>query len=150
MNVAIPTAKHRPLLKRLAEKNRASVAFTLDGAPATALDGDTILTAVLTRHDQLRRNEFSDAPRAGFCMMGACQDCWIATESGERLRACSTFIAPGMALLTGSDSLPFRGRAGVGADGVFIGHIVSTGHSPHPSLPPGGEGAIPVRRGEVE
>lgn len=34
-------------------------------------------------------------------MMGACQDCWIATEQGERLRACSTFIAPGMALVTG-------------------------------------------------
>jgi len=33
--------------------------------------------------------------------MGACQDCWIATEQGERLRACSTFIAPGMALVTG-------------------------------------------------
>jgi predicted molibdopterin-dependent oxidoreductase YjgC len=40
-------------------------------------------------------------PRAGFCMMGACQDCWIATAEGERLRACSTFIAPGMALVTG-------------------------------------------------
>jgi predicted molibdopterin-dependent oxidoreductase YjgC len=36
-------------------------------------------------------------------MMGACQDCWISTGDGERLRACSTFIAPGMALLTGKD-----------------------------------------------
>ncbi|MDB5879315.1 MAG: hypothetical protein JWQ41_2729 [Variovorax sp.] len=106
MNVtgSTSTLAHRPLLKRLAEKSRASVAFTLDGAPAMALDGDTVLTAVLTQHDRLRRNEFSDAPRAGFCMMGACQDCWIATESGERLRACSTFIAPGMALFTGGEA----------------------------------------------
>jgi predicted molibdopterin-dependent oxidoreductase YjgC len=90
----------RPLLVRLAETDRASVAFTLDGEPATALEGDTVLTAVLAQHDRLRRNEFSHAPRAGFCLMGACQDCWIATADGERLRACATFIAPGMALLS--------------------------------------------------
>jgi predicted molibdopterin-dependent oxidoreductase YjgC len=93
--------KLQPLLHRVAETGRAAVPFTLDGQPASALVGDTVLTAVLTQTTQLRRNEFSGAPRAGFCMMGACQDCWIATEQGERLRACSTFIAPGMALVTG-------------------------------------------------
>ena len=92
---------HQPLLHRVAETGRAAVPFTLDGEPASALAGDTVLTAVLTQAAQLRRNEFSGAPRAGFCMMGACQDCWIATEQGERLRACSTFIAPSMALVTG-------------------------------------------------
>jgi predicted molibdopterin-dependent oxidoreductase YjgC len=35
-------------------------------------------------------------------MMGACQDCWVQTDSGERLRACSTFISAGMALRTGT------------------------------------------------
>ena len=90
----------RPLLRRVAETQRATVAFTLDGRPAQALEGDTVLTAVLTQGAQLRRNEFSHAPRAGFCLMGACQDCWIATEDGARLRACSTFIAPGMVLLS--------------------------------------------------
>ena len=94
------TAPHA-LLHRVAETGRAAVAFTLDGAPASALAGDTVLTAVLTQGSQLRRNEFSDTPRAGFCMMGACQDCWISTAEGERLRSCSTFIAPGMALVTG-------------------------------------------------
>ena len=92
---------HHALLHRVAETGRTAVAFTLDGEPASALAGDTVLTAVLTQATQLRRNEFSDMPRAGFCMMGACQDCWIATAEGERLRACSTFIAPGMALVTG-------------------------------------------------
>ncbi|MFM9925677.1 (2Fe-2S)-binding protein [Variovorax sp. H27-G14] len=93
------------LLHRVAETTgRAAVPFTLDGAPASALAGDTVLTAVLTQGTQLRRNEFSGLPRAGFCMMGACQDCWIATDEGERLRACATFIAPGMALVTGKNS----------------------------------------------
>ena len=98
--MSLPTVC-QPLLHRVAETGRAAVRFTLDGEPASALAGDTVLTAVLTQAAQLRRNEFSGAPRAGFCMMGACQDCWIATEQGERLRACSTFIAPGMALVTG-------------------------------------------------
>ena len=90
----------QPLLHRIAETQRAPVPFTLDGRPVQALEGDTVLTAVLTQGAQLRRNEFSGEPRAGFCMMGACQDCWIATAEGARLRACSTFIAPGMALLS--------------------------------------------------
>lgn len=88
------------LLKRLAETGRVPVAFTLDGRPAAALAGDTVLTAVLTQADQLRRSEFSGAPRAGFCLMGACQDCWIATESGQRFRACGSFIENGMRLVT--------------------------------------------------
>ena len=90
----------QPLLRRVAETQRAPVSFTLDGRPVQALEGDTVLTAVLTQGAQLRRNEFSGEPRAGFCLMGACQDCWIATADGERLRACSTFIVPGMALLS--------------------------------------------------
>lgn len=90
------------LLHRLAETDRAEVPFVLDGVPRTALAGDTVLTAVLTHTAQLRRNEFSGAPRAGFCMMGACQDCWMQTADGARLRACSTFVQPGMSLITGT------------------------------------------------
>ena len=89
------------LLKRLAETGRAPVTFVLDGKTVTAMAGDTVLTAVLTQGAQLRASEFNGQPRAGFCMMGACQDCWINTESGERLRACSTFIDGGMRLDTG-------------------------------------------------
>lgn len=90
------------LLKRVAETGRPPVGFTLDGKPRTALAGDTVLTAVLTVATQLRSSEFSGEPRAGFCLMGACQDCWIATETGERLRACSTFIEEGMRLVSGA------------------------------------------------
>ncbi|GKS89037.1 (2Fe-2S)-binding protein [Acidovorax sp. SUPP2539] len=94
---ATPTA----LLHRVAETHRAPLFFTLDGEPATALQGDTVLTAILTHRARLRRNEFSHEPRAGFCLMGACQDCWVQTAGGERLRACSTFVVAGMALITG-------------------------------------------------
>ena len=96
-------------LQRLKEQGRVPVAFVLNGQPAQALQGDTVLTAVLTQSTQLRTNEFAGTPRAGFCMMGACQDCWVQTDSGERLRACSTFIRPGMALRTGAATAPAGG-----------------------------------------
>jgi len=83
------------LLKRLAEKNRPSLPFILDGQPATGLQGDTLLTAVLTASDYLRGSDFSAEPRAGFCLMGACQDCWVRLDDGRRVRACSTLLEAG-------------------------------------------------------
>jgi predicted molibdopterin-dependent oxidoreductase YjgC len=83
-------------LHRLAETDRPAITFTLDGAPASALDGDTLLSAILTRDDHLRMSEFGDGRRAGFCMMGACQDCWVNVEGLGRVRACTTPVTQGM------------------------------------------------------
>ena len=87
-------------IRRLAETGRAPVRFTLDGRACTGLAGDTVLTAVLTAGPVLRWSEFGGEGRAGFCLMGACQDCWVWQEDGPRLRGCSTPIAEGMRLLT--------------------------------------------------
>jgi aerobic-type carbon monoxide dehydrogenase small subunit (CoxS/CutS family) len=86
------------LLKRLTEKQRTAVNFTLDGAPATGLQGDTLLTAVLSCSEYLRGSDFSAEPRAGFCMMGACQDCWVRLGDGQRVRACSTLLEDGQSI----------------------------------------------------
>ncbi|MDR3099259.1 MAG: (2Fe-2S)-binding protein [Paraburkholderia sp.] len=85
---------------RVAETARASVSFVLDGVEAEALAGDTLLTAILTQQRQVRHSEFSGEPRAGFCMIGACQDCWVQSEDGTRLRACSTPLREGMRVRT--------------------------------------------------
>jgi D-hydroxyproline dehydrogenase subunit gamma len=85
---------------RLAERDRAIVRFSLDGTPCEALAGDTVLTALLINGKRLRDSKFTGEPRAGFCLMGACQDCWVALDDGERLRACTRFIADGMRLVT--------------------------------------------------
>ena len=90
-----------PLLTRIAgAMPRDEIAFTLDGRACSALEGDTVLTALLTQGQRLRESDFSDAPRAGFCLMGACQDCWVWTSDGGRLRACSTPVADGMSIAT--------------------------------------------------
>lgn len=86
---------------RVAEHDRRPIALTIDGAPVTALQGDTLLTAMLIHGRRLRDSEFGDGPRAGFCLMGACQDCWVALDDGRRLRACATLAADGMAVETG-------------------------------------------------
>jgi hypothetical protein len=44
-----------------------------------------------------------------------------------------------LGLMPSSFSLPFRGRAGVGASGASIARSAR----PHPDLPPKGEGATP-------
>lgn len=92
------------LFKRLSEMQRERVSFTLDGQVLEALRGDTVMTAILTQRAVLRHSDLSGAERAGFCLMGACQDCWVSSESGERYRACSTLVEPGMRLLTRQDA----------------------------------------------
>jgi len=88
------------LLHRLGERDRPSVQLEVDGVPVTALQGDTLLVALLTQQAWLRQSEFGDGARAGFCLMGACQDCWVWTADGARLRACSTPVAGGMRIVT--------------------------------------------------
>jgi predicted molibdopterin-dependent oxidoreductase YjgC len=85
---------------RLGETNRKQVRIRIDGRPADALEGDTLIVAVLDNVGQLRESEFGDGKRAGFCLMGACQDCWVWTADGERLRACTTVVEEGMHIVT--------------------------------------------------
>ena len=88
------------LFHRVGEHHRARVGLVIDGEPASALEGDTLLVALLTHGARVRESEFGDGGRAGFCLMAACQDCWVWTEDGARLRACSTTVADGMRIVT--------------------------------------------------
>lgn len=85
---------------RLAEETRARVRIVIDGQMVAALAGDTLMVAMLNQVRHLRESEFGDGQRAGFCLMGACQDCWVWTASGERLRACTTVVEEGMHIVT--------------------------------------------------
>ena len=86
--------------QRLADRNRRAIKFQLDGGEIEALEGDTLLTAILLRRGHLRDGDFGAGPRAGFCLMGACQDCWIWQSDGKRLRACSIYATEGLNLRT--------------------------------------------------
>jgi hypothetical protein len=88
------------LFRRVGELARPAIELEADGIAITALKGDTLLVALLTHGARLRESEFGDGACAGFCLMGACQECWVWTEAGERLRACSTAAEPGMKIVT--------------------------------------------------
>jgi predicted molibdopterin-dependent oxidoreductase YjgC len=77
-----------------------AVRILIDGEAVTAYAGESVLVAVLAARNALRQHEFSDEMRAGFCLMGACQDCWVWTADGDRLRACTTPAVAGMSIVT--------------------------------------------------
>jgi predicted molibdopterin-dependent oxidoreductase YjgC len=87
------------LFRRLVPRGGAAIPFTIDGAPAEARVGDLLLTAILLHRPALRRFEFGESHRAGFCLMAACQDCWVSLADGRRLRACTTPVESGMAVV---------------------------------------------------
>jgi hypothetical protein len=68
-------------LARLRDADRPRIMLTLEGRPVEAQQGDTLLTALLAAGaGHLRESELGDGPRVGFCLMGACQDCWVVVE----------------------------------------------------------------------
>jgi hypothetical protein len=100
MSKPLPRAGSGGRFVRLAETDRPALHLRIDGEPATALEGDTLLVALLAHGRRVRSSEFGDGTRAGFCLMGACQDCWVWDEAGHRLRACSTVVTEGMTVRT--------------------------------------------------
>ena len=89
-----------PQLQRVAEIDRQLVEIQIDGWQLSAMVGDTILVAVLTQRGLLRQKQEGEAAGAGFCLMGACQDCWVWLEDGRRVRACTTYVEPGLSIRT--------------------------------------------------
>jgi hypothetical protein len=72
-----------------------------DGREVEVQFGDLLISAILLHQAALRRFEFGDGYRAGFCLMAACQDCWVKLGDGRRVRACDTVVRPGMSVTTG-------------------------------------------------
>lgn len=92
-----------PRFVRLPTHGRASVPFTIDGSAVTGLEGDTLLSAILAVRPDLGALAADPRRRAGFCLIGACQDCWIRLAQGGRVRACTTPLVAGMAVLLEAD-----------------------------------------------
>ncbi len=84
--------------RRVAFRSGAAVTLSFDGLPIRATAGDSVLAALLENGALIRPLEFGGEPRAGFCLMGACQDCWVWSATGGRIRACTTPVSEGMEL----------------------------------------------------
>lgn len=89
-----------PRLQRVKDQDRRLIEIIVDGWALSAMEGDTILIAILAQRGHLRESAPGDPGNAGFCLMGACQDCWVWLEDGRRIRACTTYAEPGMRIRT--------------------------------------------------
>ncbi|MGO4404647.1 (2Fe-2S)-binding protein [Bosea sp. RAF48] len=88
----------KPQFRRVAARAGRQATLSFDGTTIKATVGDSVLAALLESGALIRRLEFGGEPRAGFCLMGACQDCWVWSAEGGRIRACTTPVSDGMAL----------------------------------------------------
>lgn len=91
--------------QRLHDQQRAEVEIIVDGDTLRVLEGDTLLTAILLHRAHLRFDEIGNEQRGGFCLMGACQDCWVSDGAGRPMRACTTYVAPHLVIDTGRSHL---------------------------------------------
>jgi predicted molibdopterin-dependent oxidoreductase YjgC len=95
-----PEDERRGQFVRIASFRTEPVQIWIDGEATPAWEGQSVLTALLAVRDRVRELEFSGEPRAGFCLMGACQDCWIWLSEEQRGRACTTPVVAGMRIFT--------------------------------------------------
>ena len=110
--VSLPSPGDRhPQFVRAVDRDTTSVEFTIDCHPAVARAGDSLLAALLTNAHYVRHLEFNGEPRAGFCLMGACQDCWVWLDGGARVCACTTLVQPAMHVSTSPPDLAAGGDA---------------------------------------
>ena len=105
MAVAADDSSSRPAsarLVRVARFNSPPVRLSVDGQSIEANAGESVLAAMLRARDEIGKAELGGQGRAGFCLMGACQDCWVWLRDGGRIRACTTAVAAGMEIVTGA------------------------------------------------
>ena len=96
-----PTSLHRSArFVRVARWTSPTITISIDGEIVEVPKGQSILVSVLSHRAALRTQMVSSEPRAGFCLMGACQECWMWLDDGRRVRACTTTVDAGMAVCT--------------------------------------------------
>jgi predicted molibdopterin-dependent oxidoreductase YjgC len=89
------------MFARLPDLAGAGVPVTIDGAPFMARAGDTVAAALLAAGLRAcRTTPLSNAPRAPFCMMGACFECLVEVDGRANQQACLVLVAPGMRVET--------------------------------------------------
>ncbi len=87
------------MFRRLSGPPRPSVSLLFEGAEVEALEGDTLAAALLAAGVPFRRESaVSAAPRAPFCMMGACFECLVEIDGAANRQACLEPVREGMSV----------------------------------------------------
>src|SRR6476659_8564203 len=96
-----PTARGDSMFRRLPDDTRAIVRITVDGRHVEARAGDSVAAALLAAgYATCRTTPVSGAPRAPFCMMGACFDCLVSVDGVGSRQGCMVEVRDGLAVAT--------------------------------------------------
>jgi predicted molibdopterin-dependent oxidoreductase YjgC len=79
----------------------AALNFTFDGKALKGRAGDTVAAALLANGIvSCRETPVSGAPRAPYCLMGACFDCLVVIDGVGNRQGCLVALSEGMAIET--------------------------------------------------
>lgn len=87
------------MFRRSSEAGGDPVTIHIEGQAVTARAGDSVAAALLASGlDHCRTTPVSGAPRAPYCLMGACFDCLVSIDGVGNQQACLVRVRPGMVI----------------------------------------------------
>ena len=87
---------------RLLDPGTVQLGYTVDGVPAHAPAGCSVAGALLLAGYQVIRHAPADgAPRAPYCMMGACHECRATVDGVPDCQTCLVPLREGMRVSLG-------------------------------------------------
>ncbi len=88
-------------MERLEHVRRGrQITIEVDGERVDCWEGETVATAMLTRHLRLSRD--ASRPRSVFCAIGVCFECAAEIDGTAGVRTCMTPAVAGMRVRTTS------------------------------------------------
>jgi hypothetical protein len=89
------------MFRRLPDPLAKPLRFTLDGAPMTALAGDSVAAALLAAGiATCRTTPAQGTPRGPYCLMGVCFECLVVIDGVGNRQGCLVAVAEGMRVET--------------------------------------------------
>ena len=91
------------MFRRLPDSSsgRRAIALTIDGAPVSAFEGDSVAAALLAAGtSDFRTTPVVGSRRGPWCMMGVCFDCLVTIDGIGSRQACLVPVREGMAIET--------------------------------------------------
>jgi len=83
------------------DERKKKINIYVDDKPISAIEGDTILTALLAQGIRINRiTKKRKEPRGLFCGIGRCTDCVMIVNGIPSVRTCVTFVEEGMRVET--------------------------------------------------
>jgi predicted molibdopterin-dependent oxidoreductase YjgC len=87
--------------RRWATGTASAVQITFDGEPLSALEADTVASALIAAgHRVFTIDPHDGSPRGGFCFVGRCSDCLMVIDGQPGTLACVTTVRDGMRVET--------------------------------------------------